>query len=263
MRIRPLLLLLLVLPLGVGACQKKSFKLTGDETDEQAINKCVALSEKKKYEQAVECLEIFKSRFPESTYALDAELNIADAYFRKKDWVLAAETYSLFARLHPTSPKLDYAYYRSGLAYEKQLPKQIDRDLTVMNNAEENFSTVYRRFPTSPFAEMAKAKYDEIRARGARKDMYVGNFYFKNGQYRAAIPRYLEVLQEFPGLGYDEDALYHTAIAFYRLGDKDKARGAAQLMQEKFPGSKKTKKAAGKVGLGSAPAAAPAPTESK
>ena len=90
-----LLLLLLVVTLGAGACQKKSFKLTGDETDEEAINKCIALSEKKKYEQAVECLEIFKSRFPDSTYALDAELNIADAYFRKKDWVLAAETYAL------------------------------------------------------------------------------------------------------------------------------------------------------------------------
>jgi outer membrane protein assembly factor BamD len=170
--------------------------------------------------------------------------------------VLAAESYSLFTRLHPNSEKLDYAYYRSGLAYEKQLPKSIDRDLSMMNNAQENFAMVYRRFPESPYAEMAKAKYDEIRARGAKKDMYVGKFYFKRGQYRAAIPRFLEILQEFPGLGYDEEALERTAIAFHRLGDKEKAQGAAQLMQEKFPNSKKTQKVLKKVG--SPVAAAPA-----
>ena len=149
-------------------------------------------------------------------------------------------------------------YYRSGLSYENQLPKSIDRDLSSMNQAEENFAMVFRRFPTSPYAEMAKAKYDEIRGRGAKKDMYVGKFYFKNGQYRAAIPRFLEILQEYPGLGYDEEALERTAIAFHKLGEKEKAQGAAQLMQEKFPNSKKTQKVLKKVGAASAPAAAPA-----
>jgi len=254
MRKWSLLLLLPLLALAGVACNKKSFKFTGDETDEQAIEKCMKLSEKKKFQEAVDCLEIFKSRFPDSTYAVDAELNIADAYFRKKDWVLAAETYNLYTRLHPTSEKLDYAYYRAGLAYEKQLPKSIDRDLSSLNNAQENFAMVYRRFPTSPYAEMAKAKYDEIRGRGAKKDMYVGKFYYKTGQYRAAIPRFLEILQEYPGLGYDEEALERTAIAFHKLGDKEKAQGAAQLMQEKFPNSKRTKKVLKKVGVASAPA---------
>lgn len=258
MRKWPLLLLFPALVLTAGACQKKSFKFSGDETDEQAIEKCMKLSEKKKFQEAVECLEIFKSRFPDSTYALDAELNIADAYFRKKDWVLAGETYNLFVRLHPTSEKLDYAYYRAGLSYENQLPKGIDRDLSSMNQAEENFAMVFRRFPTSPYAEMAKAKYDEVRGRGAKKDMYVGKFYFKSGQYRAAIPRFLEVLQEYPGLGYDEEALERTALAFYKLGEKEKAQGAAQLMQEKFPNSKKTQKVLKKVGVAPAPAPAAA-----
>lgn len=255
MRKWPFLFVLPVLVLAGTACQKKSFKFSGDETDEQAIEKCMKLSEKKKFQEAVECLEIFKSRFPDSTYALDAELNIADAYFRKKDWILAAETYNLYTRLHPTSEKLDYAYYRSGLSYEKQLPKSIDRDLSSMNQAEENFAMVFRRFPSSPYAEMAKAKYDEIRGRGAKKDMYVGKFYFKRGQYRAAIPRFLEVLQEYPGLGYDEEALERTALAFHRLGEDQKAQGAAQLMQEKFPNSKKTQKVIKKIGVAPAPAA--------
>ena len=168
---------------------KKSFKFSGSETDAEAIQKCLRLSEKKHFEEAVECLEIFKSRFPESTYAVDAELQIADNYYNKKDWLLAAESYKLYARLHPNSDKLDYAYYRSGLAYEKLLPKGVDRDLSNLPDSEEAFATVFRRFPESPYAEESQAHYDAIKGRGAKKNMYVGKFYYKRSEYRAAIPR--------------------------------------------------------------------------
>jgi len=229
------------------ACGHKHFHLTGNETDEEAINKCIKLSEKKHFAEAVECLEIFKSRFPDISYALDAELKIADSYFNKKDWLLAAESYDLYARLHPNSEKLDYAYYRAGLAYEHLLPKKVDRDQANIPEAEENFANVFRHYPSSPYSEMAQTKYDAIKGRAAKKNMYVGNFYYKFGEYRAAIPRYLEVLQDYPGLGYDEDALYYLAMAYHRLNIPEKAQGAAQLMQEKFPQSKKTQKVVKKI----------------
>jgi len=238
---------ILIVLISFASCSKNKYKLTGQETDQEAINKCLKLSEKKKFEAAVECLEIFKSRFPDSTYALDAELRIGDTYFQNKEWLLAAESYSLYAKLHPTSDKLDYAYYRAGLAYEKQLPKKIDRDLTYINKAEESFATVFRQFPNSPYAEQAQAKYDEIRGRGARKNMYVGKFYYKFGEYRAAIPRFLIILQDFPGLGFDEEALYRLALSYRKLGLDDKAQAAATLMKEKFPESKKTQKIVRKI----------------
>jgi outer membrane assembly lipoprotein YfiO len=239
--------LLVALFLALAACSKKQFKLTGNETDQEAMEKCLKLSEKKHFQEAVECLEIFKNRFPDSTYALDAELRIADTYFNKKDWLLAAESYNLYIRLHPNSDKLDYAYYRAGLAYERQMSKKIDRDQSSTDDAEQNFSSVYRRFPDSPYAKLAQAKYDEIRGRSARRNLYVGKFYFKNGEYRAAIPRFLTILQDYPGLGFEEESLYRLALSYHRLGDQEKAKGAAQLMQENYPNSKKTKKIVGKI----------------
>lgn len=236
-----------MLLLAFSACHKKAYKLTGDETDQEAMEKCLKLSEKKHFQEAVECLEIFKNRFPDSTYALDAELKIGDTYFNKKDWLLAAESYSLFIRLHPNSDKLDYAYYRAGLAYERQMSKKIDRDQSNIGEAEENFASVYRRFPDSPYAKLAQAKYDEIRSRAARRNMYIGKFYFRSGEYRAAIPRFLTILQDFPGLGFEEESLYRLALAYQRLGDQEKAKGAAQLMQENYPQSKKTKKIVRKI----------------
>ncbi len=227
---------------GLTACQKKHYQLTAKQSDEEAIQTCLKLSEKKRFEEAVECLEIFKSRFPESTYALEAELNIADNYFRKKDWLLAAESYNLFIRLHPNSDKLDYAYYRSGLAYEKLLPKKIDRDLSNSSDAQDSFAAVFRRFPESPYASLAQTKYDEIRQLGAKKSMYIARFYYKYKEYRAAVPRFIEVLQDYPGLGFEEEALYYLALSYHRLKLPEQAKGAAEMMKEKFPESKKTKK---------------------
>ena len=153
----------------------------------------------------------------------------------------------MYIRLHPNSEKLDYAYYRAGLSYEKEMPKQIDRDQSSLDKAIDNFANVFRNFPESPYAKLAQAKYDGIRTRLAKKNMYVGNFYFKYGQYLASIPRFLTVLQDYPELGFDTEALYRLALAYHRLGDKDKAQGAAQLMQERFPTDKRTKKIVGKI----------------
>ncbi len=225
------------------ACNKKTkgFNFTGRENAQQAFAKCVQLSTKKKFQQAIDCLEIFKSRFSNNPYVLDAELRIADAYFRKKEYLLAAETYQLFTKLHPTSPKLDYAYYRMGLSYLHDTPKQIDRDQENLPAAIDAFAIVFNQFPESPYAKMSKVKYDEARKLIAKRHLYIGKFYYKSGEYRAAIPRFEEVFNKFPGLGLEESALYYIATSYWRLGQADEAKLVAELMKSKFPKSSKTK----------------------
>ncbi len=225
------------------ACHKqtKGFNFTGRENAQQAFAKCVQLSTRKKFQQAIDCLEIFKSRFSNTPYVLDAELRIADAYFRKKEYLLAAETYQLFTKLHPTSPKLDYAYYRMGLAYLHDTPKQIDRDQENLPAAVEAFAIVFNQFPDSPYAKMSKIKHDEARRLIAKRHLYIGKFYYKSGEYRAAIPRFEEIFNKFSGLGLDESALYYIATSYWRLGLTDEAKLVAELMKSKFPKSSKTK----------------------
>jgi tetratricopeptide (TPR) repeat protein len=55
----------------------------------------------------------------------------------------------------------------------------------------------------------------------ARKDMDVGDFYFKRKNYRAALERYKEALYYKNG---DALASYHVAVCQEKLGDKAEAR---------------------------------------
>ena len=55
----------------------------------------------------------------------------------------------------------------------------------------------------------------------ARKDIEVGDFYFKRKNYRAALERYKEALYYKNG---DALASYHVAVCQEKLGDKAEAR---------------------------------------
>ncbi len=234
-------LFLLFLVGSLPACPAKNFKFTGRENDQQALAKCVQLSTHKKFQEAIDCLEIFKSRFPESPYTKDAEIRIADSYYRKKEYLLAAETYQLFTKLHPTSDKLDYVYYRMGLCYLHETPKQIDRDQEHLPEAIDSLGIVVQQFPDSPYAKAARFRYNEARKRIAKRDFYVGYFYYNWGEYKAAIPRFQEIYQKYENLGLDEKALYYTVAAYKKLGKIEDAKLVFELLKAKFPNSSKTK----------------------
>src|SRR4030095_827503 len=155
-------LLLLILSAGL-SCGKKQFVFSGKENEEQAFEKCLELSSKKRFQEAIDCLEIYKSRFPDYRRASDGEIRIADAYFQKKEYLLAAETYKLYAKLHPTSEKLDYVYYRIGLCYLNETPQKVDRDQEHLPESSDQFAIVLTQFPNSPSAKMAQFKHDEHR----------------------------------------------------------------------------------------------------
>ncbi len=226
-----------------GGKKKSRLGFTGRENAEQAFAKCVQLSTKKKFQESIDCLEIFKTRFPNSDYALQAELKVGDAYFLKKEYLLAAETYQFFTKLHPDSDKLDYAFFKMGMAYLKATPKKIDRDQEHLPQAISSFSLVVSQFPSSTYYRQAKFYYDQARRMVAKRVFYIGNFYYKWGEFRAAGPRFEEVFEKYPGLGLDQKALYYAAKSYQKLGKNEVAQQYAEILKSKYPKSKYSKKA--------------------
>ncbi|MFH1873901.1 MAG: hypothetical protein ABH859_01770, partial [Pseudomonadota bacterium] len=60
------------------ACAKQPISIGGGEPEDE-IKKCVKLMEDKDYEDAIQCLEMFKARYSHSPLAQEAELEIGDA----------------------------------------------------------------------------------------------------------------------------------------------------------------------------------------
>ncbi|MFH0799600.1 MAG: outer membrane protein assembly factor BamD [Pseudomonadota bacterium] len=239
-------ILLLLAVLATSSCTKQQISV-GKGDPESEFKACMRLSAKGKFEDTIQCMEMFKARYPQTAEGQEAELKIGDAQFGKKDYLVAAESYQAFLRLYPTNPKADYAHYRSGVAYYKESPKAIDRDQQYLTNAIEQLRTVLRRYPGSKYTEQSRATLQVAIRRIARRNFYIGRFYYRTGQYLAAVPRFKEVAENYPESGLADRSLYLMVVADLKLGHRDEAKEAYSALQSRYSGSKYVKSAEKKM----------------
>lgn len=224
------------------ACGKEALNI-GKENPASEIEKCTYFAEKKVYDKAVECLEIYKSRFSGSKWGMEAELRIADTYFRQKEYLLAAGSYQSFVRLYPTHPKIDYAYFQTGMAFWNEAPKSIDRDQKYLYKSIEMFEFVLHTFPGSTYMRASENALANAKHRLAERLYYIGKFYFRTGEYLAAIPRLTELSETYPQFEETPRALYLLTRANLGVRQNEKARQAVEKLVLAFPKNRWTRKA--------------------
>lgn len=228
-----------------GCAENKLSIGKGNPKDE--IGQCLQLSSKGKHEGAIQCFEMFKARYPQSVEGQEAELLIGDSYFARKEYLLAAESYGAFLRLYPSHPKADYAYYRIGVSYFKENPKAIDRDQTYLTTAIDHLRTVIRRYPNSQYRELAARTLHVALKRIAKRHYYIGRFYYRTGEYIAAVPRFQEVAENYSDSGLADKSLYLMINANLELKRFESAREAYGLLSTRYPKSPYTKRAEKKL----------------
>jgi len=161
---------------------------------------------KGKYEEATEIFQQVKDRYPYSKFAVEAELKMADAYFRRNLYLEAFDAYGEFERLHPKNPNIPYVIYQKGMCSFNQI-STIDRDQTHTLKAKDEFERLLRRYRRSEYAVMARRKIRQCYIKLAEYELYVGNYYYKMKRYRTAMERYLYLIEHYPDLGQYQVAL--------------------------------------------------------
>lgn len=234
----------------VSSCAKEMPSIGGGNPEKE-FDECLRLTGKGRFEDSVQCLEMFKARYPQTGLGQEAELRIGDAYFAKKDYLLAAESYSAFLKLHPRSARADYAYYRMGVAYYKESPKAIDRDQEYLEDAIEQLKIAVTHYPNSSYRELAAATLNVAKRRVAKRAFYVGRFYYRTGEYIACIPRFWDVVNNYADTGLAQKALYKIILANLKLQKLEGAKEAYSVLSVDFPKSPYYKKAERKL-LGAA-----------
>lgn len=229
------------------SCAKEPL-LGSAKTGEEAYKSCHKLTSKKDHEEAIQCFELLKARFPGSRSAFEADLEIGDNYFRQGEYLLAIESYQAFARLHPTHEKIGYANYRIGLSYLKESPKAYDRDQQYLDDSLHYLEMAVND-PDADLRDVAREKWREARLRIAKRHFYVGRHYYRTGEYLAAIPRFQEVVTNYTGLGLDEKALYLLGDSYVHLSEKDRALEILSVFEQHFPESSFRSRLSGRIGV--------------
>jgi len=211
-----------------------------DETKDWTASKFYAEAAEalanKDYEQAIKYYEGLEARFPFGPYALQAQLDVAYAYylFEEPDSALAAA--DRFIRLHPRNPFVDYAYYLKGIVnfnrsvgfFDRFVPTDpSQRDPGSALDSFKDFSELVRRFPDSRYAPDARKRMLYLRNNLAQYQVNVADYYYRRGAYLAAANRGVYVVEHFQRSPAVKPAL-QMMIKAYRKLDMEKLAADAE-----------------------------------
>lgn len=235
-----LLLLATVLAAGLalGACSS-----TDEEKDayvEQPVNTLYnkamdALSERR-YKDAAKAFDEVERQHPYSMWATKAQLMAAYSLYQDNNYQDAINALNRFIQLHPGNRDIAYAYYLKALSYYEQVT-DVERDQSNSEQALSSLEELIRRYPDTSYAKDARHKIDLVKDHLAGKEMDIGRFYEKRGQYLAAINRFKTVVEKYQTTAQVPEALHRLVECYLTLGIVDEARKTAAVLGYNYPRS--------------------------
>ena len=186
--------------------------------------------------EAVRLFDEVERQHPYSTWATKAQLMSGFVQYMANQYDEAILALNRFIELHPGNRDVAYANYLKALCYYEQI-SDVERDQQMTRRALDSLQEVVRKYPQSQYARDARLKIDLTRDHLAGKEMEVGRYYLKRGNYLAAINRFRKVVDEYQVTSHVPEALHRLVEAYTAMGLTEEARKAAAVLGHNYPGS--------------------------
>lgn len=198
------------------------------------------------YQRAIKLFETLEARYPYGRFAMQAQLEVAYAYYKDGEVAQAVQAADRFIKLHPNHPNVDYAYYLKGLAHFNTqsgfLANLAGQDLTerdpkAARDSFDAFKELVARFPESRYADDARARMRYLVNGLAMHEVHAARYYLRRGAYVAAVNRATFALKTYPETPAVEDALAVMMQAYERLGLTELSNDSRRVLEKNFPQS--------------------------
>ena len=237
----------LLITLLLNACALFGDPTPVDETKGWSVEKIYEAAQSKmrdgNYQKAISYFQKLESRYPNASYAAQAQLEIAFAYYKRQEPASSAAAADRFISLHPNHPNLDYAYYIKGLAMFNQrgivqkLTRQeiSDRDPQTLRASFAVFKELVTRFPTSRYEADATQRMIYLTNQLATHELHVARYYMKRRAYLAVVKRAQYVLEYYPNTPSVEEALALMVEAYDALGLQTLKADTKRVLEQNYP----------------------------
>ena len=235
-------LLSIVVILHLGCSTSKGLKtIQGDP--EPLYKEGLSLFNRRNYPEALKKFEELKSSFPDSPpYTTWAELKVGDCHFLDGSYVEAIAAYEEFKKVHPTHEEMPYVQYQIGMSYFNQIVG-IDRDQNPTRKALSSFEYLIANYPSSLFTEKTKDKIWTCRKQLAEQEFYIGNYYYKRGDFLAAARRFEGLLEQYPRTVQEDRTLFLLGRSYVELNQTEMAKRTFTRLVTDYPNSRYSKEA--------------------
>lgn len=195
------------------------------------------------YLTSIEYYETLESRYPFGNYAMQAQIDVAYAYYKFDEPDSAITALDRFIKLHPRHPSVDYAYYLKGLVNFQRggtiLDVLVERDLSTFDRnlllrAYNDFKLLTQRFPSSDYVTDARKRMIFLRNELARADFAVANYYASLEAWVAVTGRTRFILDNYQGTEIIKTTLELQLKAYQSLGLEQLARDTQRILALNF-----------------------------
>ncbi len=193
--------------------------------------------DKNDYKLAAALFDEVERQHPYSVWARRAQLMGAFSYYLDRDYQKSIDSAQRFLSIHPGNKDAPYAYYLIALGYYEQIV-DVTRDQRITQQALDALGELIRRYPDTHYAADARLKVDLVRDHLAGKEMEIGRFYQRRGQWLASVVRFRKVVDDYDTTTHTPEALERLTESYLALGISDEAKKAAAVLGANYPGSK-------------------------
>jgi outer membrane protein assembly factor BamD len=226
-----------LLVLGLAACAGTETEAPLDSyTAEEIYKRGEVTLETETPKDAVKYFEEVERLYPYTEYAKRALIMQAFTHHKAKEYEEARSASQRFLDLYPGDEDAAYAQYLMALSYYDQID-EVGRDQGLTFQALKALRVVIETYPDSEYARSAILKFDLAFDHLAAKDMEVGRYYLKRGNYAAAINRFRTVVQDFQTTTHTAEALHRLVECYLALGLTDEAQTAAAILGYNYQSS--------------------------
>lgn len=199
-------------------------------------NKAMDAMAGENYNTAAKTFDQVENQHPYSVWATKSQLMEIFSYYQAQNYNEAVIAADRFIQLHPGNRDVAYAYYLKAICYYMQIV-DVGRDQKLTQLALTALQDVVRRFPESRYARDAKLKLDFVRDHLAGKEMDIGRYYLKRGEYLAALNRFKRVVDMYQTTTHVPEALERIVECDLALGLNLEAEKNAAVLGYNYPGS--------------------------
>src|SRR5246127_3869316 len=220
----------------VAACGGSKKDVYVEKPVDDLYNKAMDEMVEERYSAAAKTFDEVESQHPYSVWATKSQIMAAYAQYEAGNYGAAIVNADRFIQLHPGNRDIAYAYYLKAISYYVQISDD-GRDQKITERPRKTLDDLVRRLPDSKYARDAKLKLDFTRDHLAGKEMEIGRYYLKRGQYLAAMNRFKRVIDNFQTTTHVPEALERLVECDLALGLTDEAKENAAVLGHNYPGN--------------------------
>ncbi len=177
----------------------------------------IKMYDAKKYNKAITLFEKITPSYRAKPQMERIQFMISDSYYQTKQYSLSSYYFDRFTKNYPKSTKKEEAAFLSAQSYYLDSPVySLDQKTThEALIALQNFIDTY---PNSDKIEEANKSVKELQYKLEKKAFETAKQYYHIEDYIASIKSFENLMADYLGTSFREEAIYYRFLASYELG---------------------------------------------